>query len=125
MEKISKDRAISLIEKGFWPKCEVSRDVFRVIHSLDELKYYESLAIAQEFTLYGCTDKEIENFRVLEDAIEMTLDDAFKMLHDPDTIIYARILGEGEVKLSKLSELSFFLRKYNGENIPFLFYWRG
>ena len=94
-------------------------------NSLDELKYYESLAIAQEFTLYGCTDKEIENFRVPEDAIEMTLDDAFKMLHDPDTIIYARILGEGEVKLSKLSELSFFLRKYNGENIPFLFYWRG
>lgn len=102
MEKISKDRAISLIEKGFWPKCEVSRDVFRVIHSLDELKYYESLAIAQEFTLYGCTDKEIENFRVPEDAIEMTLDDAFKMLHDPDIKVNTKITKKGKIKITNL-----------------------
>lgn len=123
MKKITKERAIELLEKGFFPKCEISREVFRVIHSLDELKYYENLSIAQSFNLFGYTDKEIADYRVPDGALEVSIDDAYKLLHDCDVTIGARVIGEKEILLSELNDLTLFLRKYKSENIPFLLYW--
>lgn len=123
MEKITKERAISLIGKGLFPKVEVSREVFRIIHSLDELKYYENLASAQGFNLYGYSDKEIEDYKVPDGALEVSIDDAYKLLHDCDVTIGARVIGEKEILLSGLNDLSLFLRKYKSESLPFLLYW--
>lgn len=123
MERITKERALELIAKGFWPKCEVSRDVFRVIHSEDELKYYENLASVQEFRLYGYTAKEIDDYQIPEEALEVSVDDAFNLLYDGDVVLCARVIGEKEILLSRLSDLNLFLRKYKSENIPFLLYW--
>ena len=44
MKKITKQRAIELIDLGIYPLCEVSRDVKRSVTFLTELQNLENLS---------------------------------------------------------------------------------
>ena len=121
MEKITKSRAIELLEKGIFPKCEVSREVFKIIHSLKDLEYLESLSSVQGFVLYGYTDKEIEDYHIPEESVKVDIDEAYQIL-DGTSLIGAKLIGENnQVLLSNANDLNSFLRKHSSEN--FLLYW--
>ena len=121
MQKINKKQAISYIEHGFYVKCEVGRQVFKVIHSLDELEYYQKLSNVQGFTLYGFSDEEISNFRVLDGATKLTVDEAY-LLCATKVAVNSLVMGEKEYTLCNLQDFKNFLGRCKMDNIPFLLY---
>ena len=123
MKKISYNEALSLLKHGFFPKCEVSRDLLKPVKSEQELKNFSELSSVQKCQFYGYEQNEIENFKVPDDALELSINEASDLLTEGEAI-YARVLGEkNEHNFKDINSFIVFLRKcdINGNNI--LLYW--
>ena len=118
MKKITVDQARRLLELGIYPKCEVSRGVFRPVKSTQELENFLSLSSYQHCQFYGYDENEIKNFKVPADAIEMSVEEATDMVALRKQI-YARVIGENEQSFADLNSFFAFIKKceINGDNI--------
>lgn len=123
MKKISVDEARKLLKHGFFPKCEVSRDSLKPVKSEQELQNFLKLSTVQKCQFYGYEQNEIENFKVPDDALELSIDDSTDMLASGE-IIYARVIGENEQSFNNLNSFVAFLRKCNINGDSFLLYLR-
>lgn len=124
MKKISVTEARKLLELGIYPKCEVSRDVFRPVKSMQELENFLKLSSCQKCQFYGYDENEIKNFKVPADAIEMSVEEATDIVVLREKI-YARVIGEkNELTFENLNSFVAFLRKCNINGDSFLLYLR-
>ena len=124
MKKITVDQARRLLELGIYPKCEVSRGVFRPVKSTQELENFLSLSSYQHCQFYGYDENEIKNFKVPADAIEMSVEEATDMVALRKQI-YARVIGEkNEFTFMNLNSFVAFLRKCDINGDSFLLYLR-
>ena len=129
MKKITKQRAIELINLGIYPLCEVSRDVKRSVTSLTELQNLESLSGVQSFILWSYEDSEIESFKIPENALSVTVDEATNIIlaNDSADCICLKVIGKEERIFSGINQLKEFLelhKKCEFLKIPFLLYWK-
>lgn len=124
MKKITVDEAIQLLERGFFPKCQVERDIMRPVRSVRELDLLLSLSAYQQCQFYGFEQKELDRFKIPDDSISVSVEEAADMLLTKETIYAKTILGKEET-LSNMTSFASFIRKcdVNGDN--FLLYWRG
>lgn len=123
MKKITVDQARRLLELGIYPKCEVSRDVFRPVKSTQELENFLSLSSYQHCQFYGYDENEIEKFKVPADAIEMSVEEATDMVALREKI-YARVIGENEQSFADLNSFISFMKKCEMHGDSFLLYLR-
>lgn len=123
MKKITVNEALSQLKHGFFPKCEVSRDSLKPVKSEQELQNFLKLSSVQKCQFYGYEQNEIENFKVPDDALELSIDDSTDMLASGETI-YARVIGENEQSFNNLNSFVAFLRKCNINGDNFLLYSR-
>ena len=123
MKKITETRAKNLINMGIFPKCEVSRSVFRYIHTSDELDCYKRISSLQMFTLWGYTDEEINDFCLSDLEIEISIDDATSMIVSGNAI-YGRLIEEDEVRLTSMQELLDFYKRATTLGETFHIYWK-
>lgn len=125
MKKINYNEALSLIERGYFPKCIVARNL-KPIRSKVELEHLTRLVSVQSYTLCGFSDAEIKRFNKLPDtAISVSLNEAIEMIYSGEEI-YAKVLGEKTIYkfLSTKSLLEFYRKNsISGNNI--IFYWKG
>lgn len=129
MKKITKQRAIELINLGIYPLCEVSRDVKRSVTSLTELQNLENLSGVQSFILWSYEDSEIEAFKIPENALSVTVDEATNiiMTSNASDYICLKIIGKEERVFSGVNQLRDLLelhKKCEFLKIPFLLYWK-
>lgn len=129
MRKIEKKEALELISLGIFPKCEVSREVFRPVKTVEELNSLERLSSVQRFVLYGYSRSEIASFKIPENALTVSIDEATKLIIGtcPDDYVYFKIIGKEEILFSSKNQLFDFIKlyqkcTYNGD--PFLLYWK-
>lgn len=123
MERINEAMAIQQLNSGFFPKCKVSREVYRYIHSSDELESYKRLSSCQQFVLLGYTDKEISDFCLSDSEIQISIDEATDMIVSGNPV-YGRLIEEDEVKLSSLRELVDFYKRATTLGETFHLYWK-
>ena len=123
MKKITVDEALSQLKHGFFPKCEVSRDLLIPVKSERELQNFIAKSSTQKCQFYGYEQKDIKNFKVPNNGIELSVDDATEMLVKGETI-YARVMGENEQNFNNLNSFVTFLRKCNINGDNFLLYLR-
>lgn len=125
MKEINYNEALSLIERGYFPKCIVARNL-KPIRSKVELEHLTRLVSVQSYTLCGFSDAEIKRFNKLPDtAISVSLNEAIEMIYSGEEI-YAKVLGEKTIYkfLSTKSLLEFYRENsISGNNI--IFYWKG
>lgn len=125
MKEINYNEALSLIERGYFPKCIVARNL-KPIRSKVELEHLTRLVSVQSYTLCGFSDAEIKRFNKLPDtAISVSLNEAIEMIYSGEEI-YAKVLGEKTIYkfLSTKSLLEFYRKNsISGNNI--IFYWKG
>lgn len=122
MERINENRAIELIGLGFFPQCEVSRDVFRFIRSCDELEMYKRLSSLQMFILYGYTEEELAAFSLHDNETEVSFDEASHLLLS-HTIVYGKAITEPEeFSFTSHRELIEFYKKCDITGEPFHLY---
>lgn len=129
MKKISKQEAIRQLGLEIFPKCEVSREVFKSIKTLDELQQLEKKSSVQKFELYGYDEKTIEAFVIPKDALPITIDEATDLIMSPkpEDAAYIKVIECEEQKFSQPSQLSEFIslyRKCTFKGDSFLLYWR-
>ena len=108
MKKITVNEALSQLKHGFFPKCEVSRDSLKPVKSEQELQNFLKLSSVQKCQFYGYEQNEIKNFKVPDDALELSIDDSTDMLASGETI-YARVIGENERSFNNLNSFVTFL----------------
>ena len=123
MKKISYNEALSLLKHGIFPKCEVSRDLLKPVKSEQELKNFSELSSVQKCQFYGYEQEDIKSFKVPDNGLELSVNEATDMLASGDTI-YARVIGENEQSLNNLNSFVAFLRKCNINGDNFLLYLR-
>ena len=128
MKKITVAEARKLLELGIHPKCEVSRDVKRSVTSLTELQNLENLSGVQGFILWGYEDSEIESFKVPDNALPVSLDEAANILNEDISSDYIclKVIGKEEIMLhgaNQLRELFNLYKKYKFLKVPFLLYY--
>ena len=124
MKKITVAEARKLLELGIYPKCEVSRDVFKSVKSHQELENFLSLSSYQHCQFYGYDENEIKEFKVPDDAIKMSVEEATDMVALGEKI-YARVIGEkNELTFMSLNSFVAFLRKCDINGDSFLLYLR-
>ncbi len=122
MERINENRAIELIGLGFFPQCEVSRDVFRFIRSCDELEMYKHLSSSQMFILWGYTEEELNAFSLSNKESEVSLDEASHLLLSHNPIYGKAITDSEEVSFTSIRELIEFYKECNISGEPFHLY---
>ena len=124
MKKITVAEARKLLELGIYPKCEVSRDVFKSVKSHQELENFLSLSSYQHCQFYGYDENEIKEFKVPDDAIKMSVASSTDMVALGEKI-YARVIGEkNELTFENLNSFVAFLRKCDINGDSFLLYLR-
>ena len=123
MKKITVNEALSQLKHGFFPKCEVSRDLLKPVKSELELKNFSELSSVQKCQFYGYEQEDIKNFKVPDDGLELSVNEATDMLASGETI-YARVIGENEQSFTDLNSFITFLRKCNINGDSFLLYLR-
>ena len=123
MKKITVDEALNQLKHGFFPKCEVSRDLLIPVKSERELQNFIAKSSIQKCQFYGYEQKDIKNFKVPNNGIELSVDNATDMLVKGETI-YARVMGENEQSFTTLNSFVAFLRKCNINGDNFLLYLR-
>ena len=123
MKKITVNEALSQLKHGFFPKCEISRDLLKPVKSEQELQNFLKLSTVQKCQFYGYEQDEIKNFKVPDGGLELSVNEATDMLFEGEKV-YARVIGENEQSFTTLNSFVAFLRKcnINGEN--FLLYLR-
>lgn len=122
MEKINESRAIELIDLGFFPQCEVSRDVFRFVHSRDELEMYKRLSSSQMFVLWGYTEEELIAFSLSNKESEVSFDEAYQLLLSHNTIYGKAITNPEEFSFTSVRELLEFYKECSISGEPFHLY---
>ena len=123
MKKITVAEARKLLELGIHPKCEVSRDVFRPVKSMQELENFLNLSSCQKCQFYGYDENENESFKVPDDAIGMSVEYATDMVASGEKI-YARVIGENEQSFTEMYSFFSFIRKCEIHGDSFLLYLR-
>ena len=123
MKKITVDEALNQLKHGFFPKCEVSRDLLKPVKSERELQNFIAKSSIQKCQFYGYEQKDIKKFKVPNNGIELSVNDATEMLVKGKTI-YARVMGENERSFMDLNSFVTFLRKCNINGDNFLLYLR-
>lgn len=123
MKKITVNEALSQLKHGFFPKCEISRDLLKPVKSEQELQNFLKLSTVQKCQFYGYEQDEIENFKVPDDALELSVNEATDMLFEGEKV-YARVIGENERSFMVLNSFVTFLRKCNINGDNFLLYLR-
>ena len=86
-------------------------------------KNFLSLSSVQKCQFYGYEQNEIENFKVPDDSLDLSVNEATDMLVSGETI-YARVIGENEQSFNNLNSFVAFLRKCNINGDNFLLYSR-
>ena len=124
MKRITFDEAKKLISIGIYPKCEVSREVFKPVNSFRELENLRNLSSIQGFTLYGYEEREIEDFKVPDDSIELSINEALSIILENENIYAKTIGGKEEVCFSSFHSLSSFIKECESSGEQFLLYWR-
>lgn len=124
MKKITVEEARKLLELGFYPKCEVSREVFRSVKSMKDLENLLNLSTYQKCQFYGYDEEDIKKFKVPSDSISASIEDATEMLVSGEKI-YAQVIGENEQSFSDLGAFVLFLKKCELHGDTPLLYWRG
>lgn len=122
MKKITKEEAIDLLKHGIFPKCKVSREVFKSVKSEQELENFLNLSSFQKCQFYGYSKKEIEDFTIPSNSLPISVNEATDMLASAETI-YARKIGEGEQIFSDLESFVTFLKQCELVGDSFLLYW--
>ena len=123
MKKISTNEALRQLKHGFFPKCEVARDLLKPVKTEQELKNFITMSSVQKCQFYGYEEDDVKIFKVPDDALELSINDASDLLTEGKAI-YARVLGEkNEHTFKDINSFIAFLRKcdINGNNI--LLYW--
>ena len=123
MKKISYNEALSLLKHGFFPKCEVSRNLLKPVKSEQELQNFLKLSTVQKCQFYGYEQDEIKNFKVPDGGLELSVNEATDMLFEGEKV-YARVIGENERSFMVLNSFVTFLRKCNITGDNFLLYLR-
>lgn len=123
MKKITVNEALSQLKHGFFPKCEISRDLLKPVKSEQELQNFLNLSSVQKCQFYGYEKKDIKNFKVPDGGLEVSVNEATDMLTSGETI-YARVIGENERSFMDLNSFVTFLRKCNINGDNFLLYLR-
>lgn len=123
MKKISYNEALSLLKHGFFPKCEVSRNLLKPVKSEQELQNFLKLSTVQKCQFYGYEQDEIKNFKVPDGGLELSVNEATDMLFEGEKV-YARVIGENERSFMVLNSFVTFLRKCNINGDNFLLYLR-
>ena len=127
MKKITKDEAIQLIDKRIFPKCEVSRGVFRPIRSISELQALEHLKDVQGFTLWGYEESELADFKAPKGGLKVTVDEATDFILSDSPTVYVKAIGEENVKgFSNTNQLRNYIeycRQLDFRGVPFVVYW--
>ena len=123
MKKITVNEALSQLKHGFFPKCEISRDLLKPVKSEQELQNFLKLSTVQKCQFYGYEKKDIKNFKVPDGGLEVSVNEATDMLTSGETI-YARVIGENERSFMDLNSFVAFLRKCNINGDNFLLYLR-
>ena len=108
MKKITKDETIQLIDKGIFPKCEVSRGTFVPVKSISELQRLEHLQDVQGFTLWGYEESELSDFNVPKRGIKIAINEATELiLHNSP--IFVKAIGENVKGFSNANQLRNFI----------------
>lgn len=123
MKRITLERAKELLAMGIYPKCQVSRAVYRSIRSISELEHFKSLSKIQGFELFGYDDSVIQKFKLPDNSIETNIDEATEIILAGEKI-YGRRIEEDELMLSSLPELLDFYKKVKDSGDSFLLYWK-
>lgn len=118
MKNISYEEAKSLINSGITIKCLISRNAVP-IKSLNDLENQKHLADekVQGFKLYY----EPEPMSIPDNAMEISLDDAFTLLHEGE-IVYT-LKNNTEIPITHSSELISYYRSCEIQGNPCIFYW--
>lgn len=123
MKKITVNEALSQLKHGFFPKCEISRDLLKPVKSEQELQNFLKLSTVQKCQFYGYEQDEIKNFKVPDGGLELSVNEATDMLFEGEKV-YARVIGENEQSFTTLNSFVAFLRKCNINGDNFLLYLR-
>lgn len=123
MKKITVNEALSQLKHGFFPKCEISRDLLKPVKSEQELQNFFKLSTVQKCQFYGYEQNEIKNFKVPDGGLELSVNEATDMLFEGEKV-YARVIGENEQNFTDLNSFVTFLRKCNINGDTFLLYLR-
>ena len=123
MKKITVNEALSQLKYGFFPKCEISRDLLKPVKSEQELQNFLKLSTVQKCQFYGYEQDEIKNFKVPDGGLELSVNEATDMLFEGEKV-YARVIGENERSFMDLNSFVTFLRKCNINGDNFLLYVR-
>lgn len=118
MKNISYNEAKNLIKSGITIKCLISRNEVP-IKSLNDLENKKHLADekVQSFKLYY----EPEKISIPANAIEISIDDAFLLLHEGE-IVYT-LKNNIEFPIKHSNELISHCRSYNIQGNPIVLYW--
>lgn len=123
MKKISTNEALRQLKHGFFPKCEVARDLLKPVKTEQELQNFLKLSTVQKCQFYGYEQDEIKNFKVPDGGLELSVNEATDMLFEGEKV-YARVIGENERSFMDLNSFVTFLRKCNINGDNFLLYLR-
>ena len=124
MKKITVNQARQLIEQVIFPKCEVSREVLKPVRSIQELENFLRLSSYQKCQFYGYGKKEIDEFKIPDGALPLTINQATSLLILKRNI-FARVIGEDEQIFADLNSFVSFLKKCEIHGDSFLLYLRG
>lgn len=122
MKRIDKTRAIELINMGIYPKCETSREILVPVRSIDELNRLELLSTSQSFILYGYENEAISSFKIPDNAIELTIDEASPWLAETGNYVFIKVIGQEEEKMN-FKQFVNFLRTVSKNGDSFLLYY--
>ena len=123
MKKISQNEALCQLKHGFYPKCEVDRDILKPVRNPRDVENFVKLSSVQKCQFYGYDREEVRSFVIPENGLEISVDEATEMIMEGEKI-YARILGEkDEQTFADVNSFVAFIKKcnINGDNI--LLYW--
>lgn len=128
MKKIRKSEAIHLIRIGIYPQCEVARDEYVPIKSFSDFDRLERLSTVQGFTLWGYEDAEIEAFKIPEDALPVTKEEAYDFIisNNPNDCIIMKVIGAEDTVFSHKYQMRDFenlWKKCERLGVPYLLYW--
>ena len=119
MERISYEKACKLLKKGKLVKCRINSRELVIVKDQNDLDVKKRLGKenVQGFELYY--DKPIK--QVPENAIELTVDDAFELVNAAKTICY--IVNGREVAVKNSMYLNALIRSANVRHEQPLMYW--
>ena len=119
MERITYEKACKLVKKGKLVKCRINSRELVIVKDQNDLDAKKRLGKAkvQEFELYY--DKPIT--QVPDNAIELTVDDAFELVNAAKTICY--IANGKEESVKNTMQLSAVIRSANVRHEKPLMYW--